>query len=380
MTTSNFQSYDEVVQHFAAGMPSIQLPPQYSYHEENLESVFAYQSGHSTNSERPNIVCILPSNFPLFSSVHSTTTAQKSNKVASTSFQSYSKSIDHASHVLEMLLWSSNDKSNARDGLHHVWLFGDWTEAGPVLSMVLGSECRVRSFTTLDIDKPITQELDWILFLSTLRSQIPVTDRIYLFFDWPHSASNESERHQFMMLQLVTLFILKADQAMMRIILASEQNRDLKYPKGRLVIPMSDNPVIEQLLLWTSNAEYSTEFERYPAARLRDQFTFFVRETFEQVKYQDSMNGAVISYLVKRQQNIQAQKSIITASMKSSEELDMLSIPMIELREFEFATKEGEGYIAIQEKRSRGGEEDGEEEEEGAQDVGLSDRVFMYKL
>lgn len=373
---TSFHSYDEVVQYYVKSLPSVHLPAPYSYHEKDLETRYAYSSGHSTNSERPNIVCILPSNFPLYSSLHSTTTAQKSQKMPRTSFHSSNKNIDHASHVMECLQWTAAEAPSERkeDALNHVWLFGEWTEAGPSLSMLLGSEFRVRSFTTMDMDKPVMQELDWILFLTSLRSQTPVKDRIYLFFDWPHSASNASERHQFMMLQLAVLFLVKPDYAMIRIQLASELNRDLKYPKGKLVIPMSDDPIVEQLLLWTSNEEYTSEFERYPASKLRDQFMYFIRETFEQVKYQDSMNGAVISYLVKRQQMIQAHRTLLLAEMHlSGQEGDMsLPIPMIFLRDIEFATNEG--YVAIVEKRQ------GSSEDDGMQSDCDYDRVYLYSL
>ena len=107
---------------------------------------------------------------------------------------------------------------------------------------------------------------------------------------------------------------------------------------------MTDDPVIEHSLLWTTNEEYTSVFERYPAAKLRDQFTYFRRETLEKVKYQDSMNGTVIPYLVKRQQGILQGKVTRRMETKGTER-----IPRISLRDIEFGTNKG--YVAVSCKR-----------------------------
>jgi hypothetical protein len=349
------ETYEKVIQNYVQGFASVHQPPTYTYHEPDLETRFAYQAGHSTSGERPNVVSLLASNFPLYSELHSTGTSS-SRKAAKTSFQSFSKTLDYPSHVLELIEWSGMGKQE-EGKLIHVWLFGEWSEAGPALSVSLGgSQYRVRSFTTREMEKRVSQELDWILYLESLRNQVPITDTLLVFFDWPHSASNQVERQQFMMLQLTSLYLLKPDHALLRATLATEQNRDLKYPKGKLVIPMSDNPVLEQLLLWTSNEEYSTGFERYVSATLRDQFMYFVRETFERVKYQDSMNGAVVSYVIKRQQIIQHHwaGSVLPADLVSE-----TTEPRILLRDVEFGTDEG--YLAISVQRYVEETEDDEE-------------------
>lgn len=382
MTTVD--SYESVIKKFVRDLPTVQMPPDYSYHEADLTTLFAYRSGHSTNSERPKIVSILPSNFPLFSQEHSTTTAQKSQKSAKTSFHSSSQHLDFPSHVLELLQWSGGSGRGGAS-LTHIWLFGEWAEAAPHLATLLDSQCRVRVFTTEDIDKPVTQQLDWIMFLTSVRAQVPITDRIFLFFDWPHAASNKEERHRFMLLQLAALYIVKPDHALLHITLATEQHTDLKYPKGKLVIPMTDHPVVEQLLLWTSNEEYTSEFQKYSAGRIRDQFTFFVRETFEQVKYQDSMNGAVISYLIKRQQVIQSALATKGEQWDKEEvEAPELVTPMIFLRDVEFATNDGYVSIVLPSNFANRVDAEGtvpsEEEPQSEEDKWTTEKVFLFHV
>lgn len=299
-------NYDDILARKHAGFAG-RAPAPYSYVEEELDTRFAFRAEHST-LRRAQPVIYLPDNFPLYSSIHS---ASAAGRAAAAPRQAFCAGIDYRTHVLELLQEEKGEGAGGGD----CWLllFGEWARGADALRGIGSPRHRVRCVGVADFSKPISQELDWLDFLRALRADIPLHDRLLLFFDWPHAAANARERLMFLKLQLAALYVLHPDRALLRVSLPSEQSRNLLYAKGRLVLPATDRPTPEQLLLRTTADDYDSAMEIYASAKIRDQFLFFARETLEKVDYRGAEDGLAVNYLVYRQQRLRLHPKMAMA-------------------------------------------------------------------
>lgn len=301
-------NYNEVIQRKVRSLASAAAGHRelYSYSEPDLDRAFAFSGGHST-AKRPNLVTTLPQNFPLFSSLQSTRAGfRRSTTSAQQQQQQVLVDLDYAMHVLETLTFfvsPSGAGAGAGAGLT-VLLLGEWTRAERALeaSGLLSPNDVLRAVA--QPPHPLTSESDWIRTLQAWRAEIPLQRRLVVFFDQPCAASHPADLAAHAKLQLVMLYLLHPDAALLRFSLPPGKASNRLYPAGRLVLPMADDPQVEQLLLFTTASEYDARMEIYPAAKIRDQFAYFARETVPRVDYRDLTSGTRTTYLARRQQDV----------------------------------------------------------------------------